>query len=60
MAKVKRSVIRQGKTARAIILPGFWLESFRAQGYDVEQVWIELIKKDNLLITPILKKSKKE
>ncbi len=56
--KVKRKVIQQGKTARALILPGFWLESFREQGYNIQQVWVELVENDSLLITPILEKSK--
>ena len=57
--RVKRRIIKQGRTARALILPGFWLESFREQGYDIQQVWVEIVEKDNLLITPILEKPKK-
>jgi hypothetical protein len=55
--KVKRKVIQQGKTARALILPGFWLESFREQGHEIKHVWVELVENDNLLITPIIEES---
>jgi len=56
--KVKRNVIKQGATAKAIILPGFWYNSFVDQGYDIKEVWVEIVKDDNLLITPILIKKK--
>jgi hypothetical protein len=59
MVKVKRSIIKQGNTAKAIIIPGMFLSGLVDEGFkEPKEVWIEFIEDHKFVVTPILEKKK--
>ena len=58
--RVKRALIKQGTTARAVIIPGMYLSGLVDEGYqEPTEVWVDFIDDHKLIITPILEKKKK-
>ncbi len=56
--KLKRKIIKQSTTTRGLIIPSVWFEFLKNDGYEAEEVYLDIQPNLSIIVKPILKKIK--